>query len=82
MDTQIQIFVTSVAKYYIVHAQPKWTVDVITAPNPSHQNKDDKLTLQSKVEARILVSSIPPTSAGLIFSKSFVSNGNNTFTNK
>lgn len=36
------------------------------------------LTLESKVDALILVSSMPPTSAGLIFSKSFVNSGNST----
>lgn len=36
-------------------------------------------TLESSVEALIRVSSIPPTSAGLIFSKSLVSRGNSTW---
>lgn len=36
-------------------------------------------TLDSRVEALIRVSSIPPTSAGLIFSKSLVSRGNSTW---
>lgn len=35
-------------------------------------------TLESSVEALILVSSIPPTSAGLMFSSSLVSRGNST----
>ena len=36
-------------------------------------------TLESRVEALIRVSSIPPTSAGLMFSKSLVSRGNSTW---
>lgn len=36
------------------------------------------LALESSVEALILVSSIPPTSAGLTFSSSLVSRGNST----
>lgn len=35
-------------------------------------------TLESSVEALILVSSIPPMSAGLMFSRSLVSRGNST----
>lgn len=35
-------------------------------------------TLDSRVQALIRVSSIPPTSAGLMLSRSFVSSGNST----
>lgn len=41
-------------------------------------DSESTLTLESSVEALILVSSIPPMSAGLMFSRSFVSRGNST----
>lgn len=38
------------------------------------------LTLDKRVQALILVSSIPPTSAGLMLSNSLVSKGKSTYT--
>ena len=50
----------------------------------SHRSRPDALavdqTFESRVQALILVSSIPPTSAGLMFSRSLVRSGNKTCT--